>query len=68
VLQLIGIVAILRRRENLWPAALLAGWVGYILLINVPIASPKYRLPIEPVLMIACGAGLLALRRKSSVV
>jgi 4-amino-4-deoxy-L-arabinose transferase-like glycosyltransferase len=68
VLQLIGIVAILRRRENLWPAALLAGWVGYILLINGPIASPKYRLPIEPVLMIACGAGLLALRRKSSAV
>ena len=66
LLQRIGVVAVLRRPENLWPAAFLAAWVSYILLVNGPIASPKYRLPIEPVLMVACGAGLLSLRRKGT--
>ncbi len=39
-----------------WPAAFCAGLVLYFLLIMGPVASPKYRLPLEPVM-----AGLIAL-------
>jgi hypothetical protein len=27
---------------------LLAGWVAFVLLVSGPVASAKYRLPIEP--------------------
>jgi 4-amino-4-deoxy-L-arabinose transferase-like glycosyltransferase len=63
VVQLAGIFEIVRHRERFWPAAFCSLWVMYILAVNGPIASPKYRLPIEPVLMIACGAGLHRLLR-----
>ena len=39
------------------PVILLCLWIGFILAINGPVASPKYRLPIEPALMIFAGAG-----------
>jgi hypothetical protein len=46
-----------------WPALFLAAsWCGYILLVNGPVASPKYRLPLEPLFNVAAGAGLIALR------
>lgn len=61
VLQLIGIVSLARRFAN-WPALFLAAsWCGYILLVNGPVASPKYRLPLEPLFNIWTGAGLIAL-------
>lgn len=63
LLQLAGFIALLRRREA-WPALLLfAMWTGYVLAINGPVASPKYRLPVEPVLMVLTGAGLCELKR-----
>jgi hypothetical protein len=37
-------------------------WIAYILLVSGPVASPKYRLPIEPVLMVLLAAGYCALR------
>jgi 4-amino-4-deoxy-L-arabinose transferase-like glycosyltransferase len=56
--QLAGLVRGLTVRANREASillALLALWTLYILLINGPIASPKYRLPIEPFAVI-CGA------------
>jgi hypothetical protein len=44
---------------------LFAGWIGYILVVNGPVASPKYRLPIEPVLVLLSAAGLLLVRGAS---
>jgi hypothetical protein len=47
---------------------LLAGWCLYILAVNGPVASPKYRLPMEPALAVLTGAGLASLfnRRRRS--
>lgn len=62
LLQLVGIAVLVRRRAN-WPALFLAAsWIGYILLVNGPVASPKYRLPLEPLFNVLIGAGLIALR------
>lgn len=66
LLQLAGFVSLLRRGANWAGLLLLAGWVGYILLLNGPVASPKYRLPIEPALAVLTGAGLASLRRRRS--
>ena len=38
------------------------GWIGFILAANGPVASPKYRLPMEPALNLFTGAGFVALR------
>ncbi len=62
LVQCVGLLVIVRDIRQ-WPAVLLmASWVGFILLVNGPIASPKYRLPIEPPLMVLAGAGFVALR------
>jgi 4-amino-4-deoxy-L-arabinose transferase-like glycosyltransferase len=62
LLQFIGLISLAQRRAN-WRALLLAAsWCGYILLINGPVASPKYRLPLEPLFNVLAGAGLLAVR------
>jgi hypothetical protein len=54
---------VLRRPEH-WPILLLLGsWIVYILLVNGPVASPKYRLPIEAPLMVFTGAGFVSLSR-----
>jgi 4-amino-4-deoxy-L-arabinose transferase-like glycosyltransferase len=41
---------------------LLCGWAAFVLAVNGPVASPKYRLPLEPVLCVFAGAGFVALR------
>ena len=46
-------------REVLVLLALLSLWMLYILLVNGPIASPKYRLPIEPFTVILGAFALL---------
>ena len=62
LVQLIGFFAMLRRPEH-WPILLLlVSWIVYILLVNGPVASPKYRLPIEAPLMVFAGAGFVSLR------
>jgi 4-amino-4-deoxy-L-arabinose transferase-like glycosyltransferase len=60
LLQLVGLVAVVR----LAPAAaiLVVLWVSFVLAVNGPVASPKYRLPVEPVLCLLTGAGFVALR------
>jgi 4-amino-4-deoxy-L-arabinose transferase-like glycosyltransferase len=64
LVQLIGLTTLLRERHHLPALLLLVGWCCFILLVNGPVASPKYRLPIEPVLMVYAGAGYYALRRQ----
>jgi len=66
LIQLRGAWAVLADKKNLVAALMLAGWVAFILLVNGPIASPKYRLPIEPVLAVLTGAGWCALRRPNA--
>lgn len=65
LVQARGAVALLGQRRLFAATGLLASWVAFILLVNGPIASPKYRLPIEPVLMILTAAGYCALRERS---
>jgi 4-amino-4-deoxy-L-arabinose transferase-like glycosyltransferase len=63
LIQLAGLVAMLRRREH-WPVLALFGlWIAFVLAVNGPIATPKYRLPIEPALMVMTGAGICTLSR-----
>jgi hypothetical protein len=38
-------------------------WAGYVLVVNGPIASAKYRLPIEPLAALGLAVVILALRR-----
>lgn len=67
LVQLLGFLNLVRERKA-WPVAiLLALWTGFILAVNGPIASPKYRLPIEPVLCVLTGAGILLLRGRRSL-
>lgn len=61
--QAIGAFALLLSWRTLAPALLLLMWCTYILAVNGPIASPKYRLPLEPALVVFAAAGLCALRR-----
>jgi 4-amino-4-deoxy-L-arabinose transferase-like glycosyltransferase len=61
LIQLSGLVAMIIRREISLPVlGLLGGWFVFILLANGPIASPKYRLPLEPLLTVLTGAGYRA--------
>ena len=46
-------------RGNLMLAILSALTVAYFLVVNGPVASPKYRLPIEPILIIWFGSALI---------
>jgi 4-amino-4-deoxy-L-arabinose transferase-like glycosyltransferase len=64
LVQIVGIFALMRRGANAAGLLLLAGWCLYVLALNGPIASPKYRLPLEPVLAILTGVGLAAFVRR----
>jgi 4-amino-4-deoxy-L-arabinose transferase-like glycosyltransferase len=63
LIQVAGAVVLLRQGGHLTVLCLFGLWIGYVLAINGPVASPKYRLPIEPPLMVLTGAGLSALLR-----
>jgi hypothetical protein len=49
-LELLGFIMLARMRPL--AAVLAAGVISYFLLINGPVASPKYRLPLEPILIV----------------
>jgi 4-amino-4-deoxy-L-arabinose transferase-like glycosyltransferase len=69
IVQLVGLISLLRRGANVAGLLLLAGWCLYVLALNGPVASPKYRLPMEPALAVLTGAGLAAFgnrRRRST--
>ena len=51
-------------RTHMLPVAtLFALWFCFILTVNGPVASPKYRLPLEPALNILTGIGFYRFRR-----
>jgi 4-amino-4-deoxy-L-arabinose transferase-like glycosyltransferase len=62
--QLIGVVVLLRDGGHVAALCLFGLWVGFVLAVDGPVASPKYRLPIEVPLMVAAGAGLSPLLRR----
>lgn len=62
VVGLIGLIAVLRRRQ----AALLlviCGLVAYVWLVHLFVGLARYRLPVEPLLMLLAAYGVDALRR-----
>ena len=64
LVQLIGAIALLRDGGHLAVVCLFGLWVAYVLAVDGPVASPKYRLPIEAPLMVLTGAGLSVLFRR----
>ena len=62
LIQTVGLFALLRLKHIRPELLLLGGWCVFVLLVNGPIASPKYRLPIEPALMLAAAGGLVQLQ------
>jgi hypothetical protein len=44
-----------------WAAFMAALCIGYFLMVNGPIGSPKYRLPFEPILILLVGFALIDL-------
>jgi hypothetical protein len=51
-LALEGIGFVMLARTAPWAAVFAGGVLAYFLLLNGPIAAPKYRLPMEPVLIV----------------
>lgn len=66
LLQIVGLIALFRQPGALAILLLVMMWAGFVLAVNGPIASPKYRLPIEPVLVLLAGAGFCTLRGRSA--
>jgi hypothetical protein len=67
LLQFVGFIS-LSRKAAYWPGLLVSlAWLGFVLTVNGPVASPKYRLPMEPVLMVLSAAGFSSLRRRLTV-
>lgn len=72
LIQLVGAGSLIgaswRDRAMAMPVVLVMGlWCGFILATNGPVASPKYRLPLEPVLNILTGVGIAAMRRRAAI-
>ena len=65
LIQLFGLAVLLRMPRQRPATLLILGWATYVLLVNGPIASPKYRLPIEPTLLVSMAAGYCLIRRSS---
>jgi hypothetical protein len=71
LIQLIGLSSLIGEPQNRTILLLLFFWVLFILAVSGPVASPRYRLPIEPALMVLAGAGFYRLglwRHKNSAV
>jgi 4-amino-4-deoxy-L-arabinose transferase-like glycosyltransferase len=60
-IQLVGFVALIGI-GNAASVLLLVFWTLYVLAVNGPVASPKYRLPLEPAFAVMTGAGFVLLR------
>jgi hypothetical protein len=58
-LEAVGFVML--ARSSPWAAVFAGGVLAYFLLIGGPVATPKYRLPIEPVLIVLAAMPLARL-------
>ena len=52
VLALESLGFIMLARDKPWAAVVAGALIAYFLLLNGPVASPKYRLPMEPMLIV----------------
>jgi 4-amino-4-deoxy-L-arabinose transferase-like glycosyltransferase len=59
--QAIGLWALVIERRHWSKLVFAASWIAFLLLLNGPIASPKYRLPLEPLFNILTGAGIVSI-------
>jgi 4-amino-4-deoxy-L-arabinose transferase-like glycosyltransferase len=59
LLEAVGFVMLARRLP--WAAAFAGGLLAYFLLLSGPVATPKYRLPMEPVLIVLAAIPLARL-------
>jgi len=59
LLAVFGLFLVLSRRSTIAAGIFIMLWIGFVLAIHGPIASPKYRLPIEPVAMVLAGIALV---------
>jgi hypothetical protein len=64
-LQAIGFVMLARTMP--WAAVFAAGVIAYFLVVNGPVASAKYRMPIEPVLIVLAAIPLAALVQRAKL-
>jgi 4-amino-4-deoxy-L-arabinose transferase-like glycosyltransferase len=64
VLEAIGFVMLARSKP--WAAVLAGTVLAYFLLLNGPVAAPKYRLPMEPVLIVLAAIPLAWLTQRRS--
>jgi len=62
-LEAIGFVMLARTLP--WAAAFAAGVIGYFLLVSGPVASAKYRMPMEPVLIVLAAIPLAWLMQRT---
>ncbi|MCA3246920.1 MAG: hypothetical protein ING29_10650 [Azospirillum sp.] len=58
LLALAGLFFAMRARADRAAAFFAVAWIGFILAIQGPVAGPKYRLPIEPILVVFAGGAL----------
>ncbi len=65
LLGVIGLWLLLRNRECRAPAIFAIAWIGFILAVQGPVASAKYRLPIEPIAMALAGVAMASRYRDS---
>lgn len=65
-IQLAGVFSLLQQPMRLPAMCLFGLWIGYVLAANGPVASPKYRLPLEPVLIVLAAAGYELIRFRKS--
>ena len=62
VLEAVGLVMLARTRP--WAAVFASGVLAYFLLLNGPVATAKYRVPMEPVLIVLAAIPLARLTQK----
>lgn len=65
LLGVLGLWLLLRSRERRAPAIFAIAWIGFILAVQGPVASAKYRLPIEPIAMVLAGVAVASRREDS---
>ena len=61
-IQILGLREWIVGKDSSTVLILFGLWAVYILAVNGPVASPKYRLPLEPLLMVLTGAGMVAVQ------
>jgi hypothetical protein len=63
LLAVVGLLLALRARSTRAASFFAILWIGFVLAVQGPVASAKYRLPIEPIAMALAGFALAARKR-----